>query len=168
MTVLLQFGFLFLVIIRRPVARWELLLKGPLRPNRLEGFLDWVFGKDRLQKNESLRELKDAERSVFRVFNFMAFVCLLCYITAIFWLLFARGIGTLAFVFLAFGILLGTGNLIGLLSRRTGTNLHFVLIALVFLIGLFVDPHRVRLAKAEPADTAQRLLDGLGAQPPYG
>jgi hypothetical protein len=159
MLAIIQFGFLFLVIVRRPVATWKLQHDPPVRYHALDGFLDWVFGKGRLTGNASMRELKEAERSVFLFFNLLAFVCFAFYAIAIFSLPFARYIGSLAFVFLAFGILLGAGNFIGLLSKRLGTNFFFIAIVVLFVVGLFSEPHWVRVIKDENNSPAFRRPD---------
>lgn len=157
MTALLQFGFLFLVIVRRPLARRQRAqpARDAAPPHFLDGFLNWIFGEDRLQKNERLRGMKEVERSVFVVFNVLALFCLVFYAIAIFSLPLARFIGPLAFVFLAFGILLGIGNIVGLLSKRIGTNVFFIAIVIVFLFGLFTEPHRVRLTAADNTTAAR-------------
>ncbi|MFZ1528279.1 MAG: patatin-like phospholipase family protein [Ferruginibacter sp.] len=145
MTALLQFGFLFLIIIRRSIALWN---RDAVQKHLfLDGYLNWVFDKDRLKNNPWLHEMRDAERSIFFYFNLIALVCMAFYFASLFSLSFSRYIGPLAFIFLAFAVLLGVGNLLALLSQRWKTNVHLILLAFLFIVGLFSEPHRVSLLK---------------------
>lgn len=145
MTALLQFGFLFLIIIRRSIALWN--REKEQKHLFLDGYLNWVFGKDKLKNNPWLHEMRDAERSIFFYFNIIALVCILFYFASVFSLVFSRYIGPLAFIFLAFAVLLGVGNLLALLSQRWKTNVHLLFFAFLFFVGLFSEPHHVSLLK---------------------
>ncbi len=143
MTALLQFGFLFLIIIRRSIALWN--RDKEQKYLFLDGYLNWVFDKDKLKNNPWLHDMRDAERSIFFYFNLIALVCMLFYFASVFSLAFSRYIGPLAFIFLAFAVLLGAGNLLTLLSQRWKTNVHLLFFAFLFIVGLFSEPHRVSL-----------------------
>jgi predicted acylesterase/phospholipase RssA len=86
----------------------------------------------------------EGELAIFRWFNAISILSVCIYLAAIFLLPAARLISPLPIVMLALGVLVGFANLLTVLSIKFETNLHFVFVALVFLIGLFTEPHDVR------------------------
>jgi len=89
-------------------------------------------------------ETLEGELAIFRWFNAISILSVWIYLAAIFLLPAARLISPLPIVLLALGVLIGFANILTVLSIKFETNLHFVFVALVFLVGLFTEPHDVR------------------------
>lgn len=85
-----------------------------------------------------------AERRFFMLFNGISTLGLIVYLLAIFVLSFARNVSSFTIVFVAFGVLLGAGNMISFVSMRIKLNLHVVVIALAVITSVGLkDPYRV-------------------------
>jgi predicted acylesterase/phospholipase RssA len=107
--------------------------------------LQWVLTDQhtagpRIRNTETL----EGELAIFRWFNAISILSVWIYLAAIFLLPAARLVSPLPIVLLALGVLVGFANILTVLSIKFETNLHFVFVALVFLIGLFTEPHDVR------------------------
>lgn len=155
--VVLQLGFLFLVITRREAALARTATDAPVGSTLMDKYLIWVIGKRAGAEETYAGQEAKIERRVFRLFNIVAAGSLLLYVAAIFFMSVARLISPMPFVLLAFGVLLAAGNFISLISHRSKVNYHFVLIVVVFLVGLVSDPHCVRLQADSGADFGQRM-----------
>lgn len=90
------------------------------------------------------REFLQVEYYVFIGFNIVAFLAIIAYFVIVSFLECGRLVGSFAFVLLAFGILLGLGNLLTFASFRSKINWHLVLIFTILFMGLFIEPHAVR------------------------
>ncbi len=149
-----QLGFLFIVITRRAAADTR-IADGVYRPvgtSFWDRFLLPVMGARKVARSRTARQNLITERRAFALFNVFSLVAFVFYFLAIGWLPVARGISPLPFAMLAFGMLLGTANLLSLISYRTKVNWHFVFFLLVFLIGLVTEPHHVRLREHPDLD----------------
>jgi hypothetical protein len=99
------------------------------------------------------------EYTLFFVYNLIAILALAAYFGIIGSIIFGREVGSFAFTLLAFAILLGVGNIIALLSFRTGINWHFVFISLVVIIGFWTEPHTARVIEVPNKNTYNQRPD---------
>ena len=83
------------------------------------------------------------ESAYFNYFLLIGVIGLVCYLSTIFSLTFARNIGPFPFIILAFGVLLAFGNSITAFSLRSRVNLHFLLFFFALILGLG-ETHYVR------------------------
>ncbi|MEX1241976.1 MAG: hypothetical protein WEB30_19815 [Cyclobacteriaceae bacterium] len=90
-----------------------------------------------------------AETPYFNLLNGTAFVAMLVYLCAIFFMPFAALMGPMAFTLLALGVLAGFVNLVTLISIRSSFNVAILLIVLAFLFGQYRDPYPLRFLKTE-------------------
>jgi hypothetical protein len=141
-----QLGFLFLVILRHPL--YKSVSKenpGTERQVAISKYLKWTFSGD--SKGTSSKSKLDPlfERPVFIIYHIIAFFALLCYLLSINYLPFAREVSSFPLALLAFGILLGIINFLGLLSRKKNVNFNFLLLSLIIIAGFFFEIHPVRM-----------------------
>lgn len=90
------------------------------------------------------------EKPWFLTFNLLAIFGLILYELGFAWLDFADRMGPLAFVLLAFGILVGLSNMITIFSIYRRTNFFFVFLVWAFVVGFIYDPFKVRLVDSPP------------------
>ncbi|WP_160715526.1 patatin-like phospholipase family protein [Chitinophaga solisilvae] len=88
-----------------------------------------------------------AEKAFFRWFNITGVAALIVYFAAIQSLDFARKIGPFPYLVLAFGMLLGFGNIITALSVRYRISFHFILLVIALIFGI-KETHYVKLTPA--------------------
>jgi hypothetical protein len=144
-----QLGFLFLVIVRRPLYE-----NNPGKKTRLpfssqswwDRYLRWALSG--IPAGVDIRY----ENPVFLVYHLLAGFALVCYFVSINYLPFARGLTSFPLVLLGFGVLLGIINLLALVSHRKKVNLNFIVITVIVLAGLVFETHRVRTIKATDPD----------------
>lgn len=91
----------------------------------------------------------EEDRQYFRFFQWISACGVIVYIAAINSLSFSLLIGSFPFLLLAFGILLGIGNLIATVSVFARFNFHFLFFLFSLLLGKFIDPHFVTLKHKE-------------------
>ncbi len=162
---IIQLGFLFLVIIRRKIRSTEVVEKAVAAPQqqpkpkgRLERFLGWVLiDKHSVKERAWLQYEIELEKGLFLWFNIFAMTALIVYLLTIFNLSFSIFISSFPFVLLAFGVLLGFGNFITLLSTKLKINFHFLFIVAIFLLGVLFEPHGIRIFKNENVN--QKIFD---------
>lgn len=130
-----QLGAVKLFIERRKMVNKQAELNVPKQPGNKNIM-------DRLLLNPKYTA---AEETNFTVFNIVSLVAVILYCIAIFSLGISSGMGPMAFVLLALGILIGFSNFITYCSIIIHFNLVFVFFVWALLIGLFRDPYRVRL-----------------------
>lgn len=128
------------------------------------------------------------DRQYFIGLNIISFFAAIVYFSTIFSVHFSTWIGSFPFLLLAFGVLVGLGNAVALLSVLARFNFHVLFVTLAFLVGLISEPHYTRLDK-KPAGAAhfdmrqnlkeyfdhwlqdsvrrQQLLDSNGKYPVY-
>lgn len=142
----LQVCGLFNVVVRRRLRDSQSIQKGGRLPHgRTWRALEWVL-TDQHTAGPRTRNAQtlEGELAIFRWFNAISILSVWIYLAAIFLLPAARYISPFPIVLLALGVLVGFANILTLLSVKFQTNLHFVFVSLVFLIGLFTEPHDVR------------------------
>ena len=98
-----------------------------------------------MKKGASL--ILKGEWEIFKWFNLATIVAMGIYFLSIFNLSFSRFLSPFPFALLAFGILLGVGNLVALFSTKLKINFHFIFFMLVVLVGIISEPHNVRIQK---------------------
>ncbi|NDC76910.1 MAG: patatin-like phospholipase family protein [Chitinophagia bacterium] len=142
----LQACGLFNVVVRRRLRAGRSAQAAGQRPQgRSWRALEWVL-TDQHTAGPRTRDAQtlEGELAIFRWFNAISILSVWIYLAAIFLLPAARFISPFPIVLLALGVLVGFANILTLLSVKYETNLHFVFVSLVFLIGLFTEPHDVR------------------------
>jgi len=152
---MMQLGLLFLVIIRRKITESGIIAENAdenihqIKPvNILFRSLNWILNDDQGKRSEERsRLILKGEWEIFKWFNLAALVALGIYFLSIFNLSFSRFLSPFPFALLAFGILLGVGNLVALFSTKLKINFHFIFFMLVVLVGIISEPHNVRIQK---------------------
>jgi predicted acylesterase/phospholipase RssA len=155
---MMQLGFLFLVIIRRKITETAISTKNKdgntseAKPdNYLYKALNWILTDDQGDRSmERSQLILKGEWKIFKWFNLGTILALSIYFLAIFNLPFSRFLSPFPFALLAFGILLGFGNLVALFSTKLKINFHFIFFMLVVLVGFITEPHNVRIRKIPP------------------
>ncbi len=102
------------------------------------------------------------DKQYFIALNSISIVAAVIYLATIFSVSFSTWIGSFPFLLLAFGVLLGLGNLVALFSVIARFNFHILLISLAFLVGLISEPHYTRLTtkrKEAPAFADRQNLE---------
>jgi len=144
--VILQMGLVLLLILRREITE----AKGET--------INYVSTK-RIDPDVSLRSsilkkiryiiANDDDKQYFTAFNIIALSAVIVYSAAISSVSISVTIGSFPFVLLAFGVLLGIGNFIALVSVFARFNFHLVFFLLAMLIGNFIDPHGAAVVAKE-------------------
>lgn len=151
-----QLGFLFLVVTRKHVVSYINSKKG-VKHFFMQGYLDWVLNRKSGDRNITMQSAADTEQFIFVLFNIFALVGGITYACCVFILPMALSITPLPLLFLAFGVLLGLGNFMSLLSYRSKINIHFLILILIVIVGLFTEAHWARTLEGEKVDYCQRL-----------
>ncbi|MGL6266792.1 MAG: hypothetical protein ACRC2O_02660, partial [Chitinophagaceae bacterium] len=157
---MMQLGLLFLVIIRRKITESQIITENEngntpeiKKVNILYSALNWILNDDRgLRTEERSRQILKGEWKIFKWFNLAVLTALSIYFLSIFNLSFSRFLSPFPFALLAFGILLGFGNLVALFSTKMKINFHFLFFVLIVLIGFIAEPHNVRIKKIPVED----------------
>ena len=89
------------------------------------------------------------DRQYFRLFQAVSAVAIIVYMATINFMPVSLAIGSFPFLLLAFGILLGIGNIITTFSVLARFNFHLLFFVFSVLLGKFVDPHFTALKKKE-------------------
>lgn len=152
---MMQLGFLFLVIIRRKITETSISDKKmnensseDKTNNFLYKALNWILTDDQGYRSAERSQLiLKGEWKIFKWFNLATLIALSIYFLAIFNLPFSRFLSPFPFALLAFGILLGFGNLVALFSTKLKINFHFIFFMLVVFVGFITEPHNVRIQK---------------------
>lgn len=137
-----QIGFVIIILIRRNIidAKNEYSFKHKENYSLQEkGVSIWKkFGQI----------VKDKEdRQYFVALNLISLAAAIVYFATIFSVHFSTWIGSFPFLLLAFGVLVGIGNAVALLSVLARFNFHVMFVVLAYLIGLISEPHYTRLDK---------------------
>ena len=152
---MIQLGFLFLVIIRRKITEMVIFsgrasgtAKVDPRGNLLFRALQWILhDQESSRSSANDKRILEGELQIFKWFNLATLVAIVIYLSAIFNLTFSRFLSPFPFALLAFGILIGFGNIVALFSTKLKINFHFIFIVLVVIVGSLSEPHNVRLQK---------------------
>jgi len=141
MLLALQIGLVLLMLVRREID--EASTEGEIQD------LKQTTPKSNLWQKMKYIILHDENRNYVRLFMIISTIGLCIYLACIVWLRFAVFIGSFPFLLLAFGVLLGAGNIISYLSVLQRFNFHLVLFAIAFLFGKKFDSHILKLPLKE-------------------
>ena len=144
---LLQFGLLFIVVIRSKAIPAERDSPLPVtgRLSLSHAFLKWVLSDPHRTRNEKeWNRILSEQAGIFRWFNIVASVSLVPYFLSVFILSFSRFLSPLPILLLALGVLVGFANIVSLLSIKTRINFHFLYALSVLVLGFVSEPHHVR------------------------
>jgi hypothetical protein len=164
---LLQFGLLFLVVIRSKADSGEAdkraLDEGHGEPSRARSILKWVLRDPHRSRDEREWDRILAEQvGIFRWFNVISVVSLLPYFLSVFILSFSRFLSPLPITLLALGVLVGFANIVSLFSIKTRINFHFLYVFAVLVFGFIAEPHHVRtMAPGKAGGNAYGQRKGL-------
>ncbi|MEO7047928.1 MAG: hypothetical protein ABI091_21700, partial [Ferruginibacter sp.] len=141
---LYQIAFVIIVLIRRNIidAKDEYSFKNPQR---------YQIQSNEISTWQKIKQLvtDKEDRQYFQALNIVAFFGGIVYFSTIFSVSFSTWIGSFPFLILAFGVLVGLGNVVALISVLARFNFHILLLTLAFLVGYISEPHYTRLPKKE-------------------
>lgn len=144
--IILQMGLVLLLILRREMieARGDTInYFSPLRND------PGISIQSSFLKKIRYIIARDDDKRYFVAFNFISLFAAIVYIAAISSVKISVTIGSFPFVLLAFGVLLGIGNLISLVSVFARFNFHLLIFLLALFIGNFIDPHGAAVVEKE-------------------
>jgi hypothetical protein len=107
-------------------------------------YFSHVTNLEKTSKKKDQNYFFYTERNIFIGYQTTALIATLSYFAIIFFIPLGRSVGSFVFVLLAFGILLGVGNILSFVSFKSKTNWHFIVIAIIAIAGFLVEPHWVR------------------------
>ncbi|MEO6832022.1 MAG: hypothetical protein ABI378_06740, partial [Chitinophagaceae bacterium] len=151
-----QICFLFLIVTRKCVVSYQNSQTG-VHHFFMQGYLDWVLDRTSGNRATTMQSAADTEQFVFVLFNIFAIVGGTVYALCVLVLPVALAITPVPLLFLAFGVLLGMGNFVSLLSHRRGINIHFLIVTLIVIVGFFTEPHWARSIKDTKVNYSQRM-----------
>jgi len=96
-------------------------------------------------KDKDNHDFLQTEFKLFAAYNTIAILAVFFYLGIVIYVNIGRAVGSFAFVMLAFAVLLGFANVVSLVSFRTKINWHFVNILVLVVLGVLVEPHKVRV-----------------------
>lgn len=149
----LQTGYLYLVITRRKISEsstkhskipswWALTTSR----DKYRRFITWIFTDPASRKEPVQNDVViQTEKNIFSLFLLFSVSALIIYLNAVLNIHFARFISPLPIILLSFGVLLGAGNILSLLSTKLQINFHFLFIAGLIITGYFVETHGVAI-----------------------
>jgi hypothetical protein len=162
---LLQVSLLTLIILRKNGAMGGFRWMGTSADNKqnqqmvkLMGFVlgEWLPAEKETEKKEMALQ----ESYFFIGFSLLCLFALGCYCFLLSSIELSRQISPLPILLLGFGLLLGAGNILSMLSFNLKINFHFIVIAAIILAGFFRETHWVKLMdqKHQPAYTERPAL----------
>lgn len=133
-----QVAFVAIILIRRNIidTKYDAVDKKPPRI-KAENISIW--------KKIKMVVYDKADRRYFQALNTVTFFAAIVYLSTIFSVNFSTWLGSFPFLLLAFGVLVGLGNAVAMLSVLARFNFHVLLVTLAFLVGLISEPHYTRL-----------------------
>lgn len=152
-----QLCFLFLIVTRKYVVTYQNKKAGKARRFFMQNYLDWVLDRQSGVRVTTMKSAADTEQFVFILFNIFSVVGGITYALCVLFLPVALAITPVPFLFLAFGVLLGMGNFVSLLSHRRKVNIHFLIVVVIVAVGFFTEAHWARTIKDDKVDYAQRM-----------
>jgi predicted acylesterase/phospholipase RssA len=119
--------------------------------SRYKTIIVWIFSDPESIKSQLERKrIFQTEKNIFFIFSLSSLVALILYTISVFSLQFARHLSTVPIVLLSFGILLGAGNILTLISIKQKINLHFLFFLALIVAGFVNDSHFVKLHPKTP------------------
>jgi hypothetical protein len=122
-------------------------------------YFNHVTNLEKTSKKKDQTYFFYTERNIFIGYQTTALIATLSYFAIIFFIPIGRSVGSFVFVLLAFGILLGVGNILTFLSFKSKTNWHFIVIAIIAIAGFLVEPHWVRTIKLDQINSYKQRPD---------
>ncbi|MBS1759294.1 MAG: hypothetical protein JST23_04140 [Bacteroidetes bacterium] len=141
MLLLLQIGLVLLMLVRRELDEAKETEEKNKKDNITPKSNIWAKAKYIVQHDEN--------RNYVKLFMIISAIGLCIYLACIISLRFAVFIGPFPFILLAFGVLLGAGNIISYFSVLKRFNLHFILFVFAILFGRYFDSHILKLQKKD-------------------
>ena len=141
MLVALQIGLVLLLIVRRDLD--EATSEG--EPKGLND----ITPRSRLWKRIKFNILNDEKGRYVKAFMLISLVGVGFYLASIIFIRFAVFIGPFPFMLLAFGVLLGFGNMLAYLSVLVRFNFHLLAFVLSLIFGFWFDSHKLQLPSKE-------------------
>ncbi len=137
---LYQIAFVIIILVRRNIidAKNEYSYRNAANYN--------IASKD-ISIWKKLKQLvtDKEDRRYFQALNLVSFFAAIIYLTTIFSVKFSTWLGSFPFLLLAFGVLLGLGNAVAMISVLSRFNFHLLFITLAYLVGFISEPHYTRL-----------------------
>lgn len=132
----LQVGLVLLLILRREIDA----------ANKIDEIGEEEHSPVISQRSSLVKRLRyilrhKEDRQYFKLFQIVSLIAIAVYIITINSMYVSLAIGSFPFLLLAFGILLGVGNIITTISVLARFNFHLVFFVISILLGKFVDPH---------------------------
>ena len=140
--IVLQVGLVLLLILRREIVEARNNAAPARNPNPHH-----ITPRSRIWKKVRHIVTDDEDKMYFKGFNVITALALVIYIGAIASVKFSVFLGSFPFLLLAFGVLLGIGNFITMISVFGRFNFHVLFFLLAALIGHFIDPHYATVVK---------------------
>jgi len=151
---LMQIALLYLVTTRRMessngLTGYDASNKPVKQNDTLSKLMEWLFNQQ--SNTDSTGDQSDIlqEKSFFGIFSSLSLLALALYIAALWSPVWAKAMAPLPILFLGFGILLGAGNILSMLSFKLKINFHFLAIAAIICAGFFRETHGVGLITLE-------------------
>ena len=135
-----QVGFVIMILIRRNIidTNNEYSFQHPERYQTASKEISaWKKFKQLVTDKE--------DKKYFQAINIISLLAAIVYFSTIFSVPFSTWIGSFPFLLLAFGVLLGLGNAIAMISVLLRFNFHILLLTIAFLVGYISEPHYTRL-----------------------
>lgn len=147
MLLILQVGLVLLMLVRRELDEAKAEIEKDNAKKITPKSSLWQKAKYIIQHDEN--------RNYVLLFMIISTIGICIYLACIIWLRFAVFIGPFPFILMAFGVLLGAGNIISYFSVLKRFNFHFLLFFLAIFFGRYFDSHILHLQKKN--DTQPRF-----------
>lgn len=121
--------------------------------------LDQKIPEDKRKSEEEIEDFLRTEYVTFFIYNLAAIVIFSTYYHIIVDVEYGRNIGAFAFTLIAFGVLVGVGNVIALLSFRSKINWLVVFLVLGVLLGKVTEPHEARVIPLQSHNAYTRRIN---------
>ncbi len=161
----LQFSLLFLITTRRNKAFHTArdlndTTAKPHENDLLTKLIKWIYHNPHKNASSITAIRIPEERNFFAAFLTVCLAASGLYLTTLSSIPIARMLSPLPILLLGFGLLLGAGNILSMLSFKLKINFHFVVIAAIILAGFARETHWVKLIEREkqPAHTERPAL----------
>ena len=115
----------------------------------LSKLMEWLFNRKATTDATTAPNDILQEKSFFTIFSTLSILALALYMAAGWSPAWARTLAPLPILLIGFGILLGAGNILSILSFKLKINFHFLAIAAIICAGFFRETHGVGLIPLE-------------------
>jgi hypothetical protein len=150
----LQFSLLFLITTRRNKAfhisrDLTATTAEPHQNDILTKLIKWIYNNPHTNANSVTAIRIPEERNFFAIFLTVCLAASGLYVTTLYSIDLARMLSPLPILLLGFGLLLGAGNILSMLSFKLKINFHFLALAAIICAGFFRETHGVGLITLE-------------------